>query len=76
MPKGDITMTLEAYDHMQRLLGPVWVHVKSNGRYHVLCEAEVEATLERVVVYQNKSTHRIWTRPYDEFHDGRFVREA
>ena len=76
MPLGDITITLEEYDRLQRARGPVWVHTKSNGRYHVLCDAAVEATLERVVVYQNMSTHRVWTRPYDEFHDGRFVREA
>jgi hypothetical protein len=76
LSKGNATTTArESYSRLQKLLGPVWVHVKSNGHYRVLCEAEVEATLEKVVVYKNISTNRIWTRPYAEFHDGRFVRK-
>lgn len=53
----------------------IWIHQKSGGRYRVFCTAEVEATLEKVVVYYSIDTSRVWTRPYDEFHDGRFVRE-
>jgi hypothetical protein len=47
-------------------------HIKTGGLYRVICIASVEATLELVVVYQSEQDGQCWTRPLDEFMDGRF----
>lgn len=53
-----------------------WRHVRTGGLYTVLSrDALVEATLERVVVYQAAGAGQVWVRPEQEFLDGRFVRE-
>lgn len=57
-------------------------HKKSGGLYTVIALARVEATLERVVVYQAvtdewemvEGPDHVWTRPLAEFADGRFER--
>jgi hypothetical protein len=54
------------------LPGEIYRHVKTGGLYRVVCIASVEATLELVVVYQSEQDGRCWTRPLDEFMDGRF----
>lgn len=51
--------------------GSWWRHKKSEANYHVVCCARVEATLEWVVVYADAS-RVTWTRPLEEFMDGRF----
>jgi hypothetical protein len=58
-----------------RLWGGMKVrHVKSGGKYNVVCVAKVEATLDPVVVYRSLKDHdAVWTRPLAEFCDGRFV---
>ena len=60
-------------------VGDIVVHHKTMGFYRVLCFAKVEATLEEVVVYMEVSSRgnelpksKIWTRPLNEFCDGRF----
>jgi hypothetical protein len=57
------------------LPGENYRHVKTGGLYRILCIASVESTLERVVVYQSEQDGRCWTRPLDEFVDGRFAVE-
>lgn len=57
---------------MTPLSSEIYRHVKTGGLYRVLCIASVEATLELVVVYQSEQDGRCWTRPLDEFMDGRF----
>jgi hypothetical protein len=52
-----------------------YVHVKSGVKYRVLCEGMIEKTLTRCIIYENIETKMVWVRPYDEFHDGRFVLE-
>lgn len=47
------------------------IHVKSGGRYKLLGDATLEATLARYVMYQG-TDGRVWVRPWDEFYDGRF----
>lgn len=64
----------------ERLQQTKWRHLKSGHVYRVICEARVEATLEPVVVYCREKewiahglhATRAWTRPRDEFLDGRF----
>lgn len=50
----------------------IYRHVKTGGLYRIVCIASVEATLELVVVYQSQQDGRWWTRPMEEFMDGRF----
>lgn len=54
------------------LPGEIYRHIKTGGLYRILCNASVESTLEPVVVYQSKQDGRCWTRPLEEFMDGRF----
>lgn len=49
-------------------------HFKTGDVYQVQAIATEEATGREVVVYKNVATARCWTRPRDEFEDGRFVR--
>lgn len=50
----------------------IYRHYKG-GLYEVVCEALEEATLTPVIVYKSCGPDgRLWTRPRDEFFDGRF----
>lgn len=60
---------------MTALPGEVWKHVKTGGRYMVICMALEEATETPVVVYRGLENGGTWTRPAREFLDGRFERE-
>ena len=48
-------------------------HVKTGGDYVVLCEAVIEATMTKAIVYKSVKTGDVWVRPAAEFCDGRFV---
>lgn len=51
----------------------VWIHKKTQGLYVVIdMDANIEATLEKAVVYKSLETGQVWVRPASEFHDGRF----
>jgi hypothetical protein len=47
-------------------------HLKTGGLYTIVCIACEEATECPVVVYRSQQDHRTWTRPLEEFMDGRF----
>lgn len=54
-----------------------WKHVKRGTTYDVIGDAELQSgrALEEGVilcVYLCRETGRLWARPSDEFHDGRF----
>jgi hypothetical protein len=51
----------------------IYRHVRTNGLYSVLCIATEESTERLVVVYQSLRDKKCWTRPMEEFMDGRFV---
>lgn len=46
--------------------GAVYQHHKG-GVYTVICVATLEATMERVVVYQSRVDGRVWVRPVSDF---------
>jgi hypothetical protein len=48
-------------------------HLKTGGLYQIICQANIEATLEEVYVYQALSNHSHWVRPASEMLDGRFI---
>lgn len=48
-----------------------WWRHRKGGLYQVLGVAREEATLAPVVVYRGESG--IWTRPHEDFYDGRFT---
>jgi hypothetical protein len=50
-----------------------WLHKKTGGIYKFLYHAQIEATLDTVVVYESMATRTIWVRPTKEFFDGRFT---
>jgi hypothetical protein len=54
------------------LPGEVWRHVKTGGRYLVICMALEEASETPVVVYRDMEKGATWARPAREFMDGRF----
>lgn len=51
---------------------PTYRHVKTGGLYQVLFDAFLERDVSHVVVYM-AADGTIWVRPWEEFHDGRFV---
>lgn len=57
------------------LPGQLYCHRKG-GLYVIVCIASEEATQRPVVVYQSRQDGRYWTRPLEEFTDGRFWRAA
>jgi hypothetical protein len=57
---------------MTPIAGDYYRHVKSGGNYTVICVALEEATEKPVVIYQSQQDHRIWSRPMEDFMDGRF----
>ena len=48
-------------------------HLKTGGLYQIICQANIEATLEQVYVYQALSNQSHWVRPASEMLDGRFI---
>lgn len=48
-------------------------HVKSGDHYVVICEALIEATMTKAIVYRSVTDSVTWVRPATEFCDGRFV---
>jgi len=56
------------------LPGEMYQHVKTGGRYMVICMASEESSETPVVVYRDVEKGATWTRPACEFLDGRFVR--
>lgn len=50
----------------------VYRHKKWGGYYAVLGFAKDSGTTLDIVVYRNLHTGEVWTRPLDEFEDGRF----
>lgn len=53
----------------------LWRHKKTGGVYSFVAESRMERDPKAVVVtYRNIKTGETWTRPYGEFHDGRFER--
>jgi Protein of unknown function (DUF1653) len=54
--------------------GDIWVHERTRGRYSVVCVALEEATETEVIVYRSLSNGVAWTRPLEQFIDGRFTR--
>jgi hypothetical protein len=55
----------------------IWIHRKTGKLYQIVSFGLVEETLAIVVVYRTFSTDRekpvnTWTRPAEEFFDGRF----
>ncbi len=49
-------------------------HTKSGGIYSVIAEGQVEADLQKVVIYKSNLDGIVWVRPASEFYDGRFVK--
>lgn len=49
-----------------------YMHRRSRGIYEIVAFAAIESTLRPVVVYRNVNTGATFTRPEDEFFDGRF----
>lgn len=71
-PEALVTRVLDA--EAVAYPGSIWRHVKTGHVYIVECCALVEADLSVVVVYRR--LHELglnWTRPFDEFTDGRFA---
>lgn len=58
--------------------GSRWRHLKTGGRYEVVCNGLVEASLTPCVVYRSldRPAEPYWVRPLDEFLDGRFAPEG
>lgn len=54
-----------------------WRHVKTGDYYEVIAESHLEVDRKkRMVTYQALKDGILWTRPADEFYDGRFVQDA
>lgn len=53
-------------------------HKKSGGTYKIVAFSVIEATFQPVVVYRNIDNGATFTRPEEEFFDGRFepIREV
>lgn len=47
-------------------------HRKTGGLYSIVSIAQMESTLEAVVVYRATKDSTVWVRSYKEFFDGRF----
>lgn len=55
---------------------PVWLHVKTQHLYEVIAHGIEEETLKPIVIYRRQDeTGPIWTRPCDQFYDGRFTQQ-
>lgn len=62
---------IEVFELDQKHTGSVWKHLKSEGVYCIVGIAYDSEDLKPIVVYQ-EITGRMWTRPFEEFMDGRF----
>lgn len=49
-----------------------WKHLKTSDIYEIVGFAIQEATMEPVVIYKRVGERTLWTRPCQEFFDGRF----
>lgn len=49
-----------------------WKHLKTGSVYEIVGFAVQEGTMDPVVVYRGVALHTLWTRPCQEFFDGRF----
>lgn len=47
-------------------------HIKTGGTYELLSAGEDEHQRVMVAVYRGESDGKVWTRPWNEFFDGRF----
>ncbi len=56
---------------MKTEIGGLYRH-KKGSEYVVIAIATEESTLRRVVVYRELRGDMTWTRPVEEFEDGRF----
>lgn len=69
-------MTLNRYKHNVRgnnhlvLDENVTLQIASGGP----SGAHVNLDNTRMVLYEDETDHKLYTRPYDEFHDGRFTK--
>lgn len=52
-----------------------WRHRKTDGLYEIIAFGLEESALTPVVIYKACRDGSIWTRPCNNFFDGRFVRE-
>ena len=50
----------------------IWRHKKSGGLYTIVGEAIIESTMQKATIYKSLHDDKLWIRPKDEFHDGRF----
>lgn len=51
---------------------PRYKHIKTGGTYELLSAGEDEHQRSMVAVYRGESDGKVWTRPWNEFFDGRF----
>lgn len=51
-----------------------WEHVKTGHRYRIRHIGVEESSLVPVVIYEGMINNDVWTRPVEDFFDGRFVR--
>ena len=62
-------------DDQERLAyAEVYRHKNTGGLYTVICNAQMVAGGDRVVVYRNLFSKQTWVRPETSFNDGRFER--
>ena len=62
-----------AIPHDRPVIGTDWQHVKTGGKYAVVGECVIEATMKVAFLYKSHKTGIVWARPKDEFLDGRFA---
>lgn len=57
----------------------IWRHLKRGTTYTVILKAGVQGELHEgdvaVIYADHKTLGNFWARKFEEFHDGRFVRE-
>lgn len=64
-------------DYLEKVpVGSMWTHVKSGGLYKVMTVALNEQDLYPLVIYRMVGSKIVWSRPMDNFLDGRFKRET
>lgn len=67
-----LSPTLPALPQAEPL--PIYLHIKTGGRYEVITRARLESDRnEEMVVYRSLVGGGVWVRPASEFDDGRFV---
>lgn len=53
-------------------IGDVIKHLKTQGYYRIIGYGTIEKTMEEAVIYKSIEDNRVWIRPMEEMHDGRF----